>query len=355
MGQRVIVKPSEMPNFSGFGKQEGSAKVEGARYIAVQHQQGEANGGRMITPYFALQLDEIYVDSDMKPIDDAAAVQFDVIVCWGSKAIIENQLEVEPAKPLFRFYPANGTGPDDMNPVDVGISDTDDPKIKLVEIGAEGNMIVSAEGDVPQAKTDFGIFMGGLEKKAFKADILGRGYAPDLVGMVYEFKTSLKVDVCKKLGINYTPPKEPRKDKKGNVIADTCREITNILVRPYEQAQTNSAKAKGVIKGATPAQMKEAVKGTASASAPASNGSGDQAKIDAAVNAFVEANKGAEFPTLGKFIAALGSKYLIKAVGMKPANDYTNALKKLDADGLGALGMEFGFTVDGDKIVVNAD
>lgn len=345
MGVRAQMNASNLAKIgAGFGKQEGIALVTGARVIAMQHQKSAENGGALTTPYLALQFDEIYVDENHKPINaDEPAVQHDVIICWGDKQTLEL---------VSRFQPANVKTPEDPEPVDVGCSDIEgNSKFKLVEIGSEGNCIVSPDGAVPFDNSDFGVFISQIEKKGFKSEITGRGYAPDYVGLVYEFKTSLKSEMFKKIGLNYTPNKDPRKDKKGNVLPDTCREITNVLVRPYE---INTAKARGVVAGKAPAAAKAAGSPPAAPKAE-TNGHGNQAAIDAAVTAFIEANKGNEYANVGKFVAALGTGGLIKAIGMKPCNDYTAGLKKLSGDELGAMGMEFGFSVDeGGKITVDA-
>lgn len=350
MAVRGNLNPKELVNLTGFGKQEGIARVDGARFIAIQHQMGEKKGGGLVTPYLALQFDEVYVGGDLKPIDDAAPVTMDLILCWGSAAKKERdaagtETVVREAMPIFRFQPATVKSADDQNPSEVGVSDVEgDEKMKLVEIGSEGNTFVSSDGAVPFANSAIGIFMTQLEKKGFKAEIIGRGYAPDFVGMVYEFKTTPTKTICERLGITYSPSNRIDAKTKQPIV-DMCREITNIIVRPYE---------KGAVKGSVAKTSTAASKGNGAATAKEAAAvveSGElDPKLEAALKAFVEANKGKSFDNLSKFIGAIGPT-LVKASAYKLVNDLTNGWKK-DIDSLGALGMAYGFGVEEGKIVI---
>lgn len=347
MAVRGNLNPKELVNLTGFGKQEGIARVDGARFIAIQHQMGEKKGGGLVTPYLALQFDEVYVGGDLKPIDDAAPVTMDLILCWGRAAKKNEQgLVTEEAMPIFRFQPAMVKSADDQNPSEVGVSDVEgDEKMKLVEIGSEGNTFVSSDGAVPFANSAIGIFMTQLEKKGFKAEIIGRGYAPDFIGMVYEFRTTPTKTVCERLGITYSPSNRIDPKTKQPIV-DMCREITNVLVRPYEKSSGKSAaKTSAAAKTNGAATAKEAA-------AVVESGELDP-KLEAALKAFVEANKGKTYDTLGKFIGAIGPT-LVKASAYKLVNDLTNGWKK-DIDSLGALGMAYGFGVEDGKVVIGTE
>src|SRR4051812_17755544 len=86
MGVRGSLKAADAVVISGFGKLEGIAKVEDCRFMTVQYQQGEKKGGNLVTPFLAMQTDEIYVDKEGKPEDPEAPVDVvNHILCWGSK------------------------------------------------------------------------------------------------------------------------------------------------------------------------------------------------------------------------------------------------------------------------------
>lgn len=360
MGVRSSMAKADLIVMTGFGKLEGIARVSDPSFVTVQHQLGEKKGGGLVTPYFALRFNETYVDSDLKLIDaDAPAEVHDIVVCWGRSAKKNDQgVETSPAEPIMRFWPANGKSGTDAELIDIGMSDIQgEEKLKLVEIGAEGNTMVSVDGAAPFANSDLGVFMAQLELKGFSAELNGQGYAPNYDGLVYEFKTTEKKDVYKKLGLSYEAPKNPRKDNKGNVLADVCREITNVLVRPYEKKAGGAAKPGGGAKaGAAAAKPGATGAGagavasttTTAASAPVA----DDPRIDEIFTKFTTDNKGKEYANKGKLLAGLGA-VLIQAIGMTSATAYTNKVKAMDADAFAALGMEFGFTFDGTKVTID--
>lgn len=345
MGVRVSLKPSDATKMTGFGKQEGIARVDGARFKAIQHVKKD---GTLVTPYLALQFDETYVDSNLKPVDDSEMEQKDFIVCWGDSKSLECK---------FRFQPANVKNADDQEPVEVGVSDIDgDDKFKMVEVDAEGNTFVSSDGATPFDNSDISIFMAQLEKLGFKPEVLGKGYAPDFVGLVYEFKTSEKKVVCEKMKIKYTPGPE-RKDARGLVVVDMCREVTKILVRPYEKnvkpatkSATTTAAAGGKSNG------KAAVAETV---ANASAGDGglftdiEQDAIKQAVASLSGSMTKQAFKT--KVSVHIVKNKAIQG-GNKVGSLLASKLGKLSEDDWTTAGLELGglFSVEGDQVTIEA-
>lgn len=339
MGMRSSSKPSELSQFSGFGKQEGTAKVVGARFKVIQHVKGEASGGGLTTPFLALQLDEVYVDpATMKPVDPSLAPeQVNFPVCWGDKESLEAKL---------RFWPAHGKSADDDDLTDIGVSDIDgEEKLKLVEIDAEGNTLVSVDGATPYANSEYGVFISGLGKKAFKEEILAKSFAPDLIGLVYAFDTKEKKVVLERLGIKYTP--STRKDKKGNPVPDVCRDITNIHVRPYEKGAKSGTATVSKANGKADAK-------TVAAAVEPEGGMFTDTEVEAIKQA-VGALKGNL--TRKDFKAKVGLHIVKnKAIenGSKIGSGVSNKIGKLDDDGWTAMSLEVGgvFEVEGDQVTI---
>lgn len=337
MGMRSSLKPSDLTKQTGFGKQEGIARVDGARFKAIQHTKKDQS---LVTPYLALQFDETYVGSDLKPIDESEPEQKDYILCWGDSKSLECK---------FRFQPANVKNAADQEPVEVGVSDIDgDEKFKMVEVDAEGNTFVSSDGAAPFENSDIGIFMAQLEKLGFKPEVLASAYAPDFVGMVYEFKTVEKKVLCEKLKIKYSPGPE-RKDQRGVVVVDMCREVTKILVRPYEKG------AKGAVTST------KAVSGKP-------NGKAVEAPAESEGGLFTDTELDAIKQAVGTLKGTLTRKDFKSKVGVhivknKSIENYSkvgsmvsNKIGKLDDDGWSTMGLETGglFSVDGDTVTIEA-
>lgn len=240
---------------SGFGMQEGIAKVVAARFAVVQHSKKD---GTLVTPFFGVLLDYVKCDETGEAENPDDIMTKDLPIQWVAKnkdwsekdANADSDYDVPQF--LFdklKFHPGKAKGPEDTDPEDLG-----------VEVGTEGNMMWSESDNItPFQDCDWIEFCKSLESKGFKPEINDQSFAPNYVGMVFKF---------------HTENKPLRKDAKTDEKPQTKWVVDQIYVRPYEKKGTSAAKS--TAKPATTAAGKKA----ASAPAPAaveSNGTGDAA------------------------------------------------------------------------------
>src|SRR3990167_554058 len=322
MAKRVSLAGADAMK-SGFGIQEGTVRVEDARFKTVQHVKGD---GTLVTPFTALQFDVCKLNAAGDAETEVEVKDF--IVGWGSKEQTEN------GQHKFKFRPgvvANATADE--------VEDQGDESAETCEIGAEGNTFCSTSGGSPFEDSDAVLLMKSLEAHGWKPEINKQAYAPNYVGATFDVRTVLKEDLCKRLGVRYNSPKEKAKNDP------TCWEVVKIHVRPYEAS-------KGGGKGKGTAASTAAAKSTASAPASAGKTNGAASKDDPAMAVFeqyVRDNKGTAVKRqdMMKFMAA----ELVGAIGMKDANTWVKANLKSDDD-LEMLCTLTGAEFDADKGVV---
>lgn len=311
----------------GFGIQEGRVLVEDARFKVVQRQRSEKKGGGLVTPMLFLQLDCKKLNENNVAESDAIETT-DLLVAFGSKATGENGLH------SFALWPGMLKGdPADPNAeVESLHEEMADETRAYVRIDTEGNTFVSANGAVPFADSEAMLFMKSLESKGWKAEINGQCFAGNYKGMVIDVRTVLKEDLCKRLGVKYTAPKDADPNRPA-----TLWEVVAVHVRPYEKGSNK--------KGAAAAAAKGGKSTSASAGTNGSEKSAGDDKAKAAFEEFVRSKAGKTL-TQVELQKAVGP-FLMQKVGLAAAQAFVNAnVKPLES--LAALGFELGFDVDAD-------
>lgn len=305
---------------SGFGIQEGMVRVEDARFKTIQYRKGD---GSLITPMMVLQLDVCKINA--KGDAETEVETKDLKVCWGSKEAEGNGLH------KFRFRPGTVASVDAEEVEDAG-----DEENGTCEIGAEGNTFCSKDGGSPFEDEAASLFMKSLEAHGWKPEINRQAYAPNYIGAVFDVRTVLAEDLCKRLGARYNPPK----DSSAN--APTVWEVVKVHVRPYEKA------AGGAKKGAAAQTSAKTTATSTSAGSGKTNGAANGSAEDkalAAFEAYVKTVKGKNVKRMD--VQKTFGTELIGVVGMKAANEWIKANVKND-DAFGALGMAHDFEVDVD-------
>ena len=217
-----FTKDSQYEAQAGFN--EGWGQVTDAKIVVHQYQPNKKTGEQG-PPHLSLAL--TLQRTDEKGTGD------------GSEPVVE-YLSIE--KDLGKMRPGQANSPDDSDPSDQGGA-----------LGTEGNVIFAEEGAKFNTKTKFAIFEKSLEECGFKSEILGRGYAPDLIGLVAHF-TQMKMDLR---GLERAADqKEP-----------TALAVDKIAVYPYE-IKGKAGAAKKV--AAKPAKSTPAPSASSAAPAPAS-------------------------------------------------------------------------------------
>jgi hypothetical protein len=187
-----------------FGIQEGTVEI--TKCVTKVHQfPPNKQTGDQGDPFPCVQLTVVRCDSDGKRI---------------SEDEITEELGVGK---LEKFHPGKADSADDESPEDLG-----------TEVETEGNCIYAVgEGDHFAKTCKWIRFAESLEAKGFKSEVLGRGFMPDMVGMVLKVKT----DTLPRTP-GYTGKKDP-----------TALVAEKILVFPYDKKKGKGAPAKGSSSG----------------------------------------------------------------------------------------------------------
>lgn len=193
-----------------LGFQEGNFEVTGAKISVFQYPPSKKTG-EQLAPFLACVLTLQKTDEQGNATEDEP---------------MEKPLRAE--KDLGKMRPGNAQSREDDEPEDLGD-----------ELNTEGNCIYAEENAKINANTQFAKFMKSLEEKGFRADILGAGYMPDLIGL----KGHAKSEKGEKQVID-------GRDVEANYFV-----VDRITVRPYEKstAKKPTAKASTAASAATSA------------------------------------------------------------------------------------------------------
>lgn len=156
----------------GFGMEEGNGEVIGS-VIRVHQYPVSSKTGKQAPPFICQQVQIAHLEKDwnQKEDDEPEFVEY---------GFGRDKIKIIPGKDdcECKFHVGLATGPDDDNPKDMGH-----------DVGTEGNcLFIVDENAKIHEKCKQQVFMKSLEEKGFKPEILGRGWAPDLVGLKAHFK-----------------------------------------------------------------------------------------------------------------------------------------------------------------------
>lgn len=235
---------------------------------------------------------------------------------------LEKVIRIE--KDLAKMRPGNVTNGDDPEPDDLGD-----------ELDTKGNTIYCEEGAKINVNSGFLVFSKSLEEQGFKAEILGRGYMPDLIGLKAHAKTE----------------KEEKRTIDGKDVEPTKFLVDRILVRPYETAKkpagkASAGKAPAGVKGAAPsATAPKPVSKTAPA--PVDNEEADTIATGLVIE--LSAELANETRTKNKFFTLAFSR-LVKDTKRDKSND--KAIQELlkSNEWLELKAEELGFTFADDSL-----
>lgn len=188
---------------SGFGMQEGVAKVIDAKYGVHEFRNKE---GDVVLAFFGMQFDYVKCDETGAVEDEEKVMQQHFIISFPKKTEGEDY-PYDLAS--LRFHPGKAKSADDQEPEDLG-----------TEVGTTGNTMYCETTAAPFADSDYMEFMTSLEKKGWKPEINDQSFAPNYVGLIFKF---------------HTEAKKLRADAKAGAKPQTRWVVDDILVRPYEQ------------------------------------------------------------------------------------------------------------------------
>lgn len=139
---------------TSVGIQEGNVEI--ADCVSRIHQFQANKRGEQSAPFSCVAVKLQRLDKDMDPTDDEPE--------WVYYSLGKDSVD--------KFHPGNADNADDDE-----ISDEGD------EVETEGNTINAINGDKPNKKCKWMLFVAKLEAKGFKSSVLANGYLPDLVGL----------------------------------------------------------------------------------------------------------------------------------------------------------------------------
>lgn len=209
-----------------LGFQEGWFEITDAKTQVFQYPPNK-DSGEQTPPFLAAILTFQKTDEQGKATDDEPQ---------------ERALRIE--KDLNKMRPGTATSRTDSEPSDEG-----------GELDTIGNCIYAEEGVKINKNSAWAVFCSSLESKGFKAEIIGEGYLPDLVGL----KGHAKSEKGEKRNIG-------GKDVEPNYLM-----VDKITVYPYEGKAAKKGPAAATSKApanAAPAATKNAAPATKQA-APA--------------------------------------------------------------------------------------
>jgi hypothetical protein len=212
-----------------LGFQEGWGAVTNA-VICVHQYNPDKTTGDQLPPFLALALTIQRTDDAGKETDDDPVTEY---------------LKVD--KDLDKARPGNADGAEDEDPEDLGDA-----------LGTEGNTIWCNDGYKFNSKSKFMVFTKSLESCGFKPEVLGRGFAPDLVGLKAHFKQvplpkidpSAKRDPMALVVDKITQyPYEKRSPAKGKATGKATAVAASAKVAPVAKADLNGEDASAAAAG----------------------------------------------------------------------------------------------------------
>lgn len=321
---------------SGFGFERGRGRI--VEIWSKWHQNPPAKkdnpeygikAGDQFPPQLVVQLGLVHVNEKLEAIDqEVKYVELPVMT--------KNQGNESPTP----FSVGNAKDANDENPVDVTPNG--------VVVDATGNCIFARQDGIGiNSKTKYGKFIKSMADHGFKAEVLGNGFLPDLIGTVAVFgeKAEEKWD-------GYTGTKDP--------TSFQCLETP--IVFPYEQkgkggaaaAKKPAPSAAGKPPAATAAAGSTAAPSTTTAPSNGSGGDDLQAIAIQAAQAVVADNAGKELD-LKAFRTKIQQKLM--KLGVKPPTLHPKVLELFKNDeSLAAIGAESGgWMVDEEGKIVWAE
>lgn len=321
----------------GFGFERGKGKIVeiGAKYHQYPaRKKDDANdpskkAGDQSPPFLCVQVGLVHVNDSLEVIDDEVKyVELGIMTT--------NQ---RGGAPPFSVGQAKSSA--DENPVD--LLDGQGPNMEVI-----GNCIFAREDGVGiNKKTPWGRFSDSLEHKGFKAEVLGNGYLPDLVGTVAEFGNT---------PLERWPGYTGKEDPKAFVCLNTP------IVLPYQQQKGAGAaagagagagkKSGGAGAGATakPAATAQAQTTTATTGTVVAGAPDLQAIAISAANLVVADVKGKDLD-IKTFRGKIQQKLLKMEV--KPPTIHPKVIELFKSDeSLATIGAECGFMVNEDGGIV---
>lgn len=289
---------------SSFGFGEGKAEVVGAEIIA-EHLSPNKVTGETYEPRCALRLLLQRLDNNWNKTEEEPKEE-----TWGIGS-------------LKKFHPGSADDADDTENVeDMG-----------AEADAVGNTTYSVDGSKIHPNSKVFHLLTSLQALGFRPEILGRGFAPDLVGLK---------------GTLYNKMLEKRADWKGKNDPSVLV-FKDIKQFPYEKP---ASKAAGKGANAAPAPPAKTAKPAAKAPAAESNGAGnvEVAEVLAEEIAAYGAGKKGGSALLANMRVALRTR-----MQPKHGKEVTDAALKLlaDADQLRGMLEDLGGSLGDDGVTVN--
>jgi hypothetical protein len=172
-----------------LGFQEGWFEITDAKTQVFQYPPNK-DSGEQTPPFLAAILTFQRTDEQGKPLDEEPQ---------------EKALRIE--KDLAKMRPGQATSRTDPEPSDQGD-----------ELDTIGNCIYAEEGVKINKNSAWAVFCASLEAKGFKAEIIGEGYLPDLIGLKGHAKSE----------------KGEKRNIGGRDVEPTYLMIDKITVYPYE-------------------------------------------------------------------------------------------------------------------------
>ena len=285
----------------GVGIQEGNVVITAAVSKIHQYPPNKETG-QQGDPFPCVQIEFARLDADFDLIPDEATETVEYSIGNSN-----------------RFRPGQASSRDDENPEDLG-----------TEVDVIGNTIYSVDGSEMNQNCKWMIFTDALVKCGFKAEVLGTGWLPDLIGTKgHVFSKSL--------------PKIPNSTSTKDRL---CVVFDKIVEKPYE------AKAKG--KAAKPAQSVKTTTPTpseaAASSAPVTSSAFEDTAKEMLKKVAVE-KAGSTLPYAKVFTAV--QMVLMKNAKTVPTVNHRPILETVKRAGfLEEFGEESGlFVADGAEVV----
>lgn len=286
-----------------LGFQEGWGEIVEARTQVFQYPANRESGEQ--TPAFLAAVLLIQKTDDQgNPVEEEAQ---------------EKVLRVE--KDLHKMRPGQATARDDQDPEDQGD-----------ELDTQGNTIYIEDGAKINKNSSWMVFVKSLEDKGFKAEILGEGYIPDLVGLRGHFVTT----------------KGEKRNIGGRDVEPAYFLCDKITRYPYEQKAKATARTV-----AKPASSGTATNGNAKAAAAAA-AANDAEAVARRILVELAPDLAGSSKDIGK-VKAMAYGRLMKDKSRDRKQDKDIQTLFADADFLAAVGAELDLWIVEEGSVVFAD
>lgn len=172
MARLALLNPKNFaPDTGGSKFKEGYVRVDQSYYTVFQDPPYPPDPQK--PPYTAFMMEVTRLTDELEPLMDE-----------DDNPVTEKLHFGLGGKSLPLIHPANGTGPDDDDPEDLG-----------VELGVQGNTLKLINEDYKlNAKSGLAYLTSSLTKIGYTQEHLDRVWAPDFKGVVFHMKTQLSED-----------------------------------------------------------------------------------------------------------------------------------------------------------------